>query len=149
MQPIEEQINLWAEALTKRVIEIRSFDMGEMKKAISAHIKMAIHDCMKIQISDLERKLFQKKLIYETCKGQNAKYIQKEIIELNYEIKERNVMKSQIEQIEKLSWIITWMRENHPNSLAEFYKSWEKHEKKFSNINRITATGCSTKNNEV
>ncbi len=56
-QPIETQINQWADVLSKRLTEIKYVDMEEMKKTISVYIKMAIHDCIKIDISETERQL--------------------------------------------------------------------------------------------
>lgn len=136
MESVQNRIKIWAESLTKRVIEIRNFDTEEMTKSISAHINIAIHDCIKIQITDTERKLNQKKLIYSTIKGQPTEHIQKEIIELNAELKQYNKTRSEIEQIEKLIQLINHMKEHHPESLKNFYNQFEKHLTEFSSFNK-------------
>ncbi len=136
MEPIETQINQWADVLSKRLTEIKYVDMEEMKKTISVYIKMAIHDCIKIDISETERKLNQKKLVLHALQGQNTQKVQGEISELKFKLKQGNLMKSQMEQIEKLGMLIKFVSEKHPGTIPEFYEKFKLHVDTFSNIDQ-------------
>ncbi len=118
---IEENIEVWANSLTERVIEIKHFDVEQMKTSIATHIKLALHDCLKMQISETEKKLVSMKVIMGHWAGGSQEEIKSRIVKLKAELKEQNKARSEIEQIEKLKEVLSWMNEKHPESLNDFY----------------------------
>lgn len=139
MEPVEERINLWSDALAKRLIESRHFDLAEIKTVISSHLKLALHDCLKINISDIERQLNQKKMIASTLQAnrEDTSRIQKEIIPLKAKLKEQNVLRYNIEQIEKLGELIIFLKQKDPALISEFRSRFMDHLDKFSNPKHV------------
>lgn len=133
MEKIEQQIDKWSENLANRVSEMKLMDIDQLKVSISTYMKLALHDCLKIDISELEQKLNKKKIIYANFKG-NSKFLQAEIISIKSKMKERNVMRSQMEQIEKLGMLIKYLNENHPDIIKPFYEDFKEHIDTYSSL---------------
>ncbi len=72
--------------------------------------------------------------MFHALKGQNTHPVQGEIAELKFKLKQGNLMKSQMEQIEKLGMLIKYINEKHPGTLAEFFEKFKLHIDTFSNI---------------
>jgi hypothetical protein len=133
---LQSQIDLWADKLTMRISEIKMMDIDQMKLSISTYIKMALHDCLKIEISDLERELNQQKFIYQNFKG-DSRHIMAKIIDIKSKIKERNVMNNQIEQNEKLAFIINFIGDHYPEIRPLILDKWDKNKESFSSIHNL------------
>ena len=133
---LQSQIDLWADKLTMRISEIKMMDIDQMKLSISTYIKMALHDCLKIEISDLERELNQQKFIYQNFKG-DSRHIMAKIIDIKSKIKERNVMNNQIEQNEKLAFIINFIGDHYPEIRPVILDKWDEHKASFSSLHTM------------
>ncbi len=121
MANVDDLINYWSEALSERLIEIRYIDMDEMKAAMTVHFKSALVDCLKIQISETEKKLVEAKLNYQNYGGGKNNYIQIEIIGLKKKLKEQNKLFYELEGDNFKKEMIKWMRINCEKQLLDFY----------------------------
>lgn len=119
---INRKIKECANTISERLAETPIFDFEKSKLIISAHIKSTLYDCLKIQLDDLDRDLTQKKIVYNTCQGSNTAEIAAEIIAIKNEIRQRNMLRSGIEQNAKLGLLIRFLKEKSPELLSEFYE---------------------------
>lgn len=125
MQNVEEIINHWAESLSERLVEIRFIDIDEMKASMKVHLKSALFDCLKIQISQTEKKLIEAKKRFTQSFGSPNNHIQNEIISLKAKTKEQQKLMSALERSERIKQQNKWMLEKHPESFKEFCKYFE------------------------
>ena len=118
-------IEKWSESLSERIIEIRFIDKDEMKKAITAHVKAALFDCIKMQVSETGKKLKEAKLHYIEYGGGNNNHIQSEIISLKIKLKEERKFANYLVEENKYAELKKWVVNNHGLSLDDFYKYYK------------------------
>lgn len=125
MNNVEDIINYWAENLSERLVEIKFIDIDEMKASMKVHLKSALFDCLKIQLSETEKKLVEAKRKFTQTIGRSNNHIQDEIISLKAKTKEQWKLMSELERSERIKQQNKWMIERHPQSFKEFCKYFE------------------------
>ena len=87
---VERTISKWAHNLSERLVEIRFWDVDEMKAAMKVHLRETMRDCLKLKLSEVERertKLIRKQTDPYTS-GKAKQRITHEIAVLNLERKQ-------------------------------------------------------------
>jgi hypothetical protein len=125
MSEENELIDSWAKSLCERLIEIRFIDLEEMKAALVVHMKSALFDCLKVQISDTRRKLDETKKQYVNHGGGKNNHIQSEIISLKQRLKQENKFLAHLDRENQGRELVLWMRKYHEQSLLDFYKYYD------------------------
>ena len=128
---VSEKIEEWSISLSDRIIEIRLFDIDQLRVSIKAHLKAAMYDCLRLQIPETERKLNELKSLI--CNGKNVKTIEQKIIETRQSLKEQNKLYSNLDRDNCAKEMTLWMRKYHNDSLQDFYKYYDQ---MFPNIHK-------------
>lgn len=118
-------IDKWSVGLAERLIEIRFVDFEEMKAAITSHIKAAIMDCLKIQISETEEKLNRTKKEYALHGGGRNNHLQIEIISLKKKLKEENKFFADLYRENQAKELVLFLRKHNEDLLLSFYKYYD------------------------
>lgn len=118
-------IEQWSESLAERIVEIRFIDLKEMKSAISAHIKAALFDCLKVQITETMRKLAETKKHYVNYGGGKNNHIQAEIISLKQKLKEENKFLAYLDRENQAKELVLFLRKHNEQLLLDFYKYYD------------------------
>jgi len=95
-----EIIDSFAESITKRLVDIRYFETDKIKEVLSVQLKMAMCDCLKVQIDDVQKAINAKKMQLTDAIGVDSrlqKKLQRELIELK---EKRHEMQSTVNQID-------------------------------------------------
>lgn len=95
-----EIIDSFAESITKRLVDIRYFETDKIKEVLSVQLKMAMCDCLKVQIDDVQKAINTKKMQLTDAIGVDSrlqKKLQRELIELK---EKRHEMQSTVNQID-------------------------------------------------
>ncbi len=120
-----ELIDRWSISLAERLVEIRFIDLDEMKAAISVHIKSALFDCLKIQITETMRKLTETKKHYVNYGGGKNNHIQAEIISLRQKLKEENKFLAHLDRENSAKELVLYLRKHNEGLLLDFYKYYD------------------------
>ncbi len=124
MSTENELIEYWANNLAERVIEIRFIDMNEMKSAISVHIKSALFDCLKMQVSETRKKLDEHKKQIQLG-GSPNKHVHANIISLKQKLKEENQTLAWADRENQARELVLYLREHNEQLLINFYKHYD------------------------
>ena len=120
---MEHKIEEWSSSLTYRLMEIKLVDVAEMKRTIKTHIKSALYDCLKCQISETEQELI--KLKSELSKSKKDVFqVGCKIAILNQKLKAENKAFANLERENQAKELVLWMRKFHNESILEFYKMY-------------------------
>jgi len=122
---LNKKINLWVNSLTNRLIEIRLFDVKDIKTSLSVHFKQAMTDCLKEQLTENEVEYNKLKLKLPNLFGQQKQSLQAELSLLKEKIKKENKLYAELDRDNQAKKLVLWMREKHNDSLLEFYKHYD------------------------
>lgn len=93
--PIDKKMDEWTDKLATRLSEIQLWDMQQIKDAIGVHLQMAMADCLKIQVSDSERRVKQVKIQIANAAGSSTQHLLVELHELKEKvIAEKSLLKA-------------------------------------------------------
>lgn len=123
MSDLESHIENWSDALAERLLEIRFIDIDLMKASMKVHLKSAMMDCLRIQLTETESRLIETKKHYINFGGGKNNHIQAEIVELKRKKKEQVRLYAKLDIDNQNRELVLWMRKHHESSLLEFYKT--------------------------
>lgn len=95
-----EIIDSFAESITNRLIDIRYFETNKIKDVLSVQLRMAMCDCLNVQIDDVQKAINTKKMQLTDAIGVDSrlqKRLQRELIELK---EKRHEMQSTVNKID-------------------------------------------------
>ena len=95
-----EIIDSFAESITNRLIDIRYFETNKIKDVLSVQLRMAMCDCLNVQIDDVQKAINTKKMQLTDEIGVDSrlqKRLQRELIELK---EKRHEMQSTVNKID-------------------------------------------------
>ena len=121
---LNDKIDSWTESLTKRLIEIRFFDVAEIKTSLKVHFKSAMLDCLKMQISQTQAELDKIRYTLNNYKGREKADKMKRLGELKVKLKAENKLYAELDRDRQAKEMVLWMREHHPESILSFYKMY-------------------------
>lgn len=121
---LNDIIDSWTESLTERLIEIRFFNVAEIKTSLKVHFKIAMLECLKMQITNAETERKEKIERLKFAKGISKVKIQQSLAEVNYRLKAENKLYAELDRDRQAKEMILWMREHHPESILLFYKMY-------------------------
>jgi len=122
---LNDKIDSWAQYLTERLIEIRLFDVAEIKTSIKMHLKMAMMDSLKLQISQTQLELDEIRYAMNSYKGHERAQKMKRLGELRIQFKAENKLYAELDNDRRAKEMTLWMREHHPQSILAFYKMYD------------------------
>ena len=138
---LNDKIESLAKFLSKRITEIRFFDVEKVETSIKVHFKNAMIDCLKLQVSKTNNELNKLKHSIGAYSGYERVKRQSRISELKVQLKSENKLYSLLDNDRQAKEMVLWMRKNHPNSILEFYKMYdEKYPNKNTGIQRTPRT---------
>lgn len=121
---LNDKIDSWIESLTERLIEIRFFDVAEIKASLKTHFKIAMMDSLKMQISQTQFELDEIRYAMNTYKGYEKAEKMKRLGELRIKLKAENKLYAELDRDRQAKEMVLWMRERHPESILSFYKMY-------------------------
>ena len=95
-----EIIDSFAVSITNRLIDIRYFETNKIKDVLSVQLRMAMCDCLNVQIDDVQKAINTKKMQLTDAIGVDSrlqKRLQRELIELK---EKRHEMQSTVNKID-------------------------------------------------
>ena len=122
---IDDKIDSWAESLTQRIMETNFLDNSEIKTVVKVHFKQAMIESLQCQQSSNQKK--RNKLVKQLplLSGIQKVRLQFELAKLKETIKKENKLFAEIDRDRQAKEMTVWMRENHPESIELFYKSYD------------------------
>lgn len=121
---LNDKIDSWTESLTERLIEIRFFDVSEIKTSLKVHFKSAMLDCLKIQISQTQAEFDEIRYAINNFKGREKAEKMKRLGELRIKLKAENKLYAELDMDRQAKEMVLWMRKHHPESILSFYKMY-------------------------
>lgn len=122
---LNDKIDSWTESLAERLIEIRFFNVAEIKTSLKVHFKSAMMDCLKMQITNTETERKERIERLKFAKGSTKVKIQEGLAEINYRLKAENKLYAELDRDRQAKEMVLWMREYHPESILSFYKMYD------------------------
>ena len=122
---LNDKIDAWTESLTERLVEIRFFDVAEMRAALKTHFKMAMVDSLNMQILQTQIEFDEIRYAMNTYKGYEKAQKMKRLGELRVKLKAENKLYAELDRDRQAKEMTIWMREHHPESTSSFYKSYD------------------------
>ena len=122
---LNDKIDSWTESLTERLIEIRFFDVAEIKTSLKMHFKMAMLDSLKMQITQTQAEFEEIRYAMNSYKGYEKAEKMKRLGELRIQLKAENKLYAELDRDRQAKEMALWMREHHPKSILSFYKMYD------------------------
>lgn len=88
-----KKLDLWVNSLSEKLIDLRFFEVEEVKIKLRSHFLFAIRELLQIQVKETDKKIFQAKLKLDNCQGYQQQKIQTELSILNKQKKEQELLK--------------------------------------------------------
>lgn len=88
----EPYIEKWASNLTDRIVEIRYFDVAEIKTNLKLHLAMGMAECLSVQISELDKEIDVLKVEIYNYTGKKRIEMQNRLCTLKSERHEKNTL---------------------------------------------------------
>lgn len=109
----DNHINEISESITERLIQIRMFDVSEIRAIINSHVRMALTSLIRNQIIGIEKDILDKKSEIANCANtKQLPKLQAQLSELNFKRKQLHQTQTYLEYRDKYYLIHKFVREN-------------------------------------